>query len=328
MRRITLPANWGFAVLGLSLFSALVFSAPAQATPGSGAWPKEMIQASQNRIVLPVVMLSANMEPWLTRVNTYRSMAALGPVMNNPEWSLGAAAHARYIVATGTLLPYEDTLSPHYSPEGNLAAGFSLQLGQTSVNFTDNDTIDYWIRSPFQALALLDPQWTETGFGSHRATGGLYQTGAVLDVVRGFEETPQVTYPVFWPGNGSTTTLKTYSGYDDPNPLAHSNCANAQGLPIILQVGKGTSTVSLTTSTPTIIRLNGSPIFHCAFSEYEFTVPNDTDATEDGRLLLNQRDAVVMIPTNPLSAGAYSVTVTVLVDNVQRQYTWSFTVAN
>ncbi len=41
-----------------------------------------------------------------------------------------------------------------------------------------------------------------------------------------------------------------------------------------------------------------------------------------------QRDALVMMPTSPLTPGSYSVTATLLVDNVQRTYNWSFTIVN
>lgn len=329
MRRSNLPANWGFVAIGLTLFSALMFTGRVlPATGWRGPEPKDLAQAASNRIVLPIVMRFTSWQPWLNRINEIRQSAALPLIGSNVEWSAGAAAHARYIVNTSTLLPYEDSLSPHYSPEGNLAATFSLQLGQTTQNYSDLQAIDFWIRSPFQALSLLDPQWSESGFGSYRADGGLYDMAAVLDVVRGFQPTPAVTLPVYWPGNGGTLSLKDYSGADNPDPLKYPNCANARGLPIILQVGLGEATVSLTGSTPTIIKLNGSPINHCAFTASEFTIPSDQDATEAGRLLLNQRDAVVMMPTSPLATGSYAVTVTVLVDNVQRTYNWSFTIVN
>ncbi len=330
MRRSKLPADWGFAVVGLTLFSALMFSgqvAPASARRGPA--PKELDQALNRRLVLPSIMRFGSMQNWLNRINDFRIGSGLVPVSFNEDWSTGAAAHARYIVNTSTLLPYEDALSPFYTPEGNLAANFSLQLGQTTHTFTDLQAVEYWMRSPFQALSILDPQWNQTGFGSHRdAAGGLYKTGAVLDVVRGFDPAPPVAFPVYWPGQGASITLKEYSGSDNPDPRLYPNCAGVRGLPIILQVGLGPSTVSLTTSTPTVVRLNGSPLAHCAFSESEFSIPADTDATEAGRLLLNQRDAIVIIPSDPLAAGAYTVTVTVLVDNVQRTYNWSFTIVN
>ncbi len=330
MRRSKLPANWGFAVVGLSLFSALMFSGQvATAASGHGPAPKDLNQALTHRIALPQIMKFISTLGWLNRINAFRLASGLQPITENPEWSVGAAAHARYNVSTSTLLPYEDALSPFYTPEGNLAANFSLQLGQSSESYTDLQAVDFWMRSPFQALSILDPQWNTTGYGSYRsASGGVYHMSAVLDVIRGFDPAPPVAYPVYWPGAGSAINLKTYSGSDNPDPLQYPNCANVRGLPIILQVGLGSSSVSLTTQTPTIIRINGSPINHCAFSESEFTIPSDADATEAGRLLLNQRDAIVMIPTDPLANGSYSVTVTVLVDNVQRTFNWSFTVVN
>lgn len=330
MRRSKLPANWGFAVVGLTLFSALMFSgqtAPASAWRGPA--PKELDQALNRRLPLPAIMRFGSMQDWLNRINEFRVGSGLTPISSVIDWSAGAAAHARYIVNTSTLLPYEDALSPHYTPEGNLAANFSLQLGQTSSSFTDVQAVEFWMRSPFQALSILDPQWNQTGFGSYRdPLGGLYKTGAVLDVVRGFDPAPPVAYPVYWPGQGTSTRLKDYSGSDNPDPRLYPNCANARGLPIVLQVGLGASSVSLTTSTPTVIRINNNPINHCAFTETDFTIPGDADATEAGRLLLGQRDAIIMMPTDPLAAGTYTVTVTVLVDNVQRTYNWSFTIVN
>ena len=329
MRRSKLPANSSFAVLGLTLFSVLMFTGPAQAvTEGRGPAPKDMTQALPYRMRLPIVMLHQSGAEWQNRINRYRLASKLPPVYYNADWTYGAAAHARYIVNTGTLLPYEDPLSGHYTPEGNLAANFSLQMGQTTQNFSDAQVIDFWLRSPFQALSMLDPEWNQTGYGSYRAPGGLYQTGAVLDVVRGYDPAPAVTYPIYWPGNGVASNLKEYSGADNPDPLLFNNCPGSRGAPIILQVGNGSNTVAFTTSTPTIVLFNGGPIYHCAFSATEFSIPNDSDATSYGKQLLDQRDAVVIIPTNPLANGSYTVTITLLVNNVQRTFTWSFTVVN
>ena len=105
----------------------------------------------------------------------------------------------------------------------------------------------------------------------------------------------------------------------------------AQALSIDFGEGPGAPTFCATASNgvgPNTLCGNGSPINHCAFTASEFTIPTDQDATEAGRLLLNQRDALVMMPTSPLTPGSYSVTATLLVDNVQRTYNWSFTIVN
>jgi hypothetical protein len=65
------------------------------------------------------------------------------------------------------------------------------------------------------------------------------------------------------------------------------------------------------------------PLEHCVFDETTYTNP-DSGTQSTGRNVLNARDAIVLIPRNPLTAGAiYQVSITA---NGQT-YAWSFMVS-
>lgn len=313
--------------IGMVVFGWLIFSAPAAATITSRA-PAQTTPTPNTRIFLPLVGRDFVNLPWLNRLNGYRAQAGLPPLTENASWSNGAALHARYMVKTDQVTDYQLLQNPEYTPEGAEAARHSLLFGIGTVTTTDEAAIDLWLRSPFQAVSVLDPELRRTGFGSYReADGGIVQMAAALDVQRGWSDTPAPAYPVFWPGNGQTVSLRTYSGGDYPDPLRHPGCAGAQGLPIILQVGNGSLNVGLAASNPTLFRAGGSPLPHCAFTETTYDGGNPAD-TDYGRLLLGTRDAVVLLPKAPLSPGVtYTVTINATLNGAPQTYTWSFTVA-
>ena len=61
----------------------------------------------------------------------------------------------------------------------------------------------------------------------------------------------------------------------------------------------------------------------CEFDETNYTNP-DNSMQNLGRSVLNMRDAIILMPRNPLEAGlTYSVSITT--DGIT--YTWSFTVS-
>jgi hypothetical protein len=268
----------------------------------------------------------------LARVNEYRAQAELPMLTDDPDWSQGGALHARYMVKTDLVVASEDPVSfpDWFTTEGNQAAANSLLVGLADAAAGDASAIDLWMRSPFQALSILDPELRASGFGSYREADGGVQMAAALDVRRGWQASAPagITFPIRWPGPGRTVNLRTYGGYDAPDPTRHPGCAGHTGLPILLQVGDGTKEVSLTAPDPTVLSSGGSPLFHCVFSEADFSVPGNPGDTDYGRLLLGTRDAIVLLPKDPLAQGAaYTVAITATVDGVITPYTWSFTVA-
>ncbi len=328
--RVPLSYRYLLFALGMAAFAWLIFSAPAAGLPAAviARVQPQTTPTPTTRIFLPLVGRDFVNLPWLNHLNGYRAQAGLPPLSKNPAWSNGAALHARYMVKTDQVTDYQLVVNPAYTPEGAEAARHSLLFGISAVTTTDEAAIDLWLRSPFQALSILDPELRQTGFGSYReADGGAVQMAAALDVQRGWNDTPAPTYPVFWPGNGRTVSIRAYSGSDYPDPLRHPGCAGAQGLPIILQVGNGALNVGLAASNPTLLRTGGMPLPHCAFTETTYDGGNTTD-TSYGRLLLATRDAIVLLPKDPLTRGAtYTVTVNATLNGASQTYTWSFTVA-
>ena len=142
---------------------------------------------------------------------------------------------------------------------------------------------------------------------------------AVTDVRSGTVELPSsVTYPVFYPGDGSQTWIVRLSMHEWPDPYA--TCLGYEqptGPAIIMQLGTG----ELTPNVTAVAFANGDTVLEaCTYNETNYTNPN-AYAQEAGRSILNARDAVVIIPREQLIVGqTYTVFVTV---NGQT-YTWSF----
>lgn len=326
MRQVAIVRAMPF-FLGMSLFGWLVLTPPTAAEVPHRIDP-QITPTPPPKEYFPFIARDYSFN--LERVNRYRSQANLPALLDNPNWSYGASRHAYYMVKVNEATNYELTIYPEYSTEGSEAAANSNLLGSADVNFSTDQAIDYWMRSPFQALGILDPELQQSGFGAYReADGGNIQMAAVLDVRRGWVSgvPAGVTYPVRWPASGKTVNLRTYSGSDVPNPLSSPGCAGYQGLPILLQVGDGSNSVSFTTANPTLFRNGGSPLMHCVFHEASYVGGSSAD-TDLGRVLLDTRDAIVLIPKDPLTPGAiYTVAITATVNGTPTPYTWSFSVA-
>jgi pimeloyl-ACP methyl ester carboxylesterase len=258
---------------------------------------------------------------WLAWVNYYRATACLLPVVENAAWSAGDYKHAIYIVKNDELQHTEAPSNRWYTPEGRTAAENSNLAGSNRESETDRWAIDTWMQAPFHALGILDPHLTAVGYGSYREGDGGIEMGAALDVLSGFGLTPLATYPVMWPGSGATVPIRQHWG-ETPNPLTSCPGYKAKtGLPVILLLGRGDVTPSV---TATAFTHHGQPLQHCVFDETNY---RNSDAAEQeiGRSILAVRDAIVIIPRKPLEAGQmYGVSITT---NGQT-YTWSFSVSD
>jgi hypothetical protein len=172
-------------------------------------------------------------------------------------------------------------------------------------------------------VGIIDPRLATTGFGSYREAIGAWQMGAALDVLRGRGGLPGgVTFPLPFPKDGGHTWLTSYDGYEGPDPL--TSCPGyvaPSGPPLILQLGTGSITPSVTASS--LLR-NGTPVEHCVFDETNYVNP-DPGSQSLGRAILDGRDAIVIMPRNTLVVGAtYQASVT---SNAQTT-TWTFTVTS
>jgi hypothetical protein len=256
--------------------------------------------------------------PWLARLNVYRAMASLPPVVESPRLSRAAFQHARYMVMHGRVRHTESPSDAWFTRDGAAAAAVSNIAGSPRGSEPDSWAVDEWMQGPFHALGILDPALQQVGFGIYRGSTGPVQTGAALDVIRGRRAVPASTvYPVLWPGNGSFVLLTTHTG-EYPDPLA--SCPGflaPAGLPLIVQLGSGRAVPHVTGSW---IAEGTRAIEHCIFHQGTYKNP---DAVQQRlvRRILASRNAIILIPRTPLRPGARYRAV---VDVNRRRIEWTF----
>ncbi len=299
-----------FLLVGSILALTLTYST-ALAMPAT-------IQSGNSLVYLPIVVKPNSQPAWLSYLNSYRAIAGLPALTEDPTYSAGDYNHAVYTVKTGVLAHEENPSSPWYTPSGDLAAHNGNVMAGSSTSYTDEDAIDLWMQGPFHALGILDPHLQITGFGSYRAASGATQMAAALDVLRGRGNLPSsVVFPIRWPGDGATVPLSRYSGGETPNPLAKCGYTAPTGLPVILEIGDGSQTPAVDVGQSSF-KQGATALAFCIYDETSFA-----DGTTE-HAVLDSRDAIVLIPQQPLTPGS-TYTPTITTNDVT--YTWSFTVS-
>jgi uncharacterized protein YkwD len=248
---------------------------------------------------------------WLNQLNLWRITVGLPSLTENATWSAGDYNHSLYMVKNNLVTHYETVGVPYYTAEGDTASRNSnIQVNSTTTT-TDEQAIDWWMGAPFHAMGMMDPRLQATGFGSYRdSTTSPWQFGASVDTLRGLNLSAG-TWPVVFPGNGSTEPLRTYSGGEYPDPLqACPGYAMPSGLPLFIEVG---ANVHTTAGAVHSFTGNGAPLAHC--------VIDSTNAAVGSSLV--GRGGVIVIPQLPLQNGVRYV-VALTVNGVA--YTWAFTV--
>lgn len=259
-----------------------------------------------------------NDSDWLSRINLFRSLANLPPVSENPAWTDGAVKHSRYLVKNNTIGHDQAPDNPWYSPEG-AEAGSSSNAQTAGANATAASAIDSWMVAPFHGIGIIDPQLTQVAFGRYQE--GNSSSAATLDILRGLDDNrPSANYPIMWPASGQVLPLIEYGGGEWPDPLSGSGYNSPSGPPIYLQLGSGDVTPNVTASS---FQRGNIPLEHISFDETNYAHP-DSFAQSRGRATLDKRDAIVIMPKEPLIWGeTYTTSITV---NGQT-YAWSFEVA-
>jgi Cysteine-rich secretory protein family len=258
----------------------------------------------------PVTCSSPSSAGWLARLNFWRSTAGLPRLTENSTWSNGDYLHAVYMIKNQLITHYETVGIPYYTAAGALAAQDSNIEVMSSTSFTDEQAIDWWMGAPFHAMGMMDPRLKSTGFGAYREVRSGFEAGFALDVIHGNSFTGG-TFPVEWPGNGTTVPLRSYSGNEWPDPLqACSGYSMPVGLPVFIEVGGNVST----TATAVSFTGNGAALEHCVIDSHNTAVGS----------FLYARGGVIVIPRAPLKPGV-SYVVTLTVNGVL--HTWKFEVS-
>src|SRR5262249_16947398 len=235
---------------------------------------------------------------WLQRVNLYRSIAQLAGVSENTSLASGEQHHATYMVATDQIGHTESTSSPYYTTDGALAAQNSNVAGSTDPSAADAGFVDMWMQGPFHDLGIIDPRLVSSEFGiAHDSIGGV-RSAAALDVLRGRTGSlANVTFPVIYPANGTMLPVNSYTGGENPDPLARcSGFAPPTAPPLILQFS---STPSPAAGSPMASLTCGTTSYPtCVYNENSFPL----GSTE--RNILAMRHATIIIGRSPLPHGA------------------------
>ena len=302
-------------------------SAPALTPPGAGSPLTGAAAQAAARAYVPLIARGAGgmvTSSGIAHLSSLRALGNLPPVIENAAWSDGCWKHTRYMVKTNDVQHTEHPGNPWFTPEGFRAAQSSNLLGTSDETISDQAALDAWMTKPFHGVGMIDPRLSQSGYGSYREADGGVEMGACLDVLQGRHDAPpsSVRFPIMWPADGQTVPFRADSGGEYPDPLASCpGYAPPSGLPIYLQLAPGTEPLRVTAHSLT---QSGTVLDHCVYDATSYTNAADPAGQELGRLVLQMRNAVVIIPRVPLAPGAtYTVSITV---NGQT-HTWSFAVS-
>lgn len=260
---------------------------------------------------------------WLVYLNQFRTMANLPLLTENPDLTTGSIDHSRYMVINDKAIAHsENVTNPLYTPFGHSAArnGNLFATSQVQANYAW--AINFWVSGPFHLLGIIDPALKEVGYGQHNQELGAFRMAGVLDV-RALDnlDTPEnINYPIFFPGDGTETFIVKRSLYEWPDPLSACPGFSAPlGPAIVMMVGDGDKSPFV--SDYQVFR-NETPVDSCMFTENTYVNP-DAYAQQEGRSILDKRDAIIITPQEVLEGGA-TYTINIVVDG--QSYSWSFTV--
>jgi hypothetical protein len=291
----------------------------------------------------------STLEPeWLKRVNYYRAMVKLAPIVEDPELSKGDREHTIYIVKNyhdriengglGAEMHTEDPGSPGFTPEGLDAAKTSdmdVWSMRGAAGYADGAepspwgspawSIDGWMAIPFHRMPILNPQLASAGFGIYCeaeacAAGLNLLNGAQRKVVPG----AAAAGPIAFPPDGATVAIRSFEN-EWPDPL--TSCPGYEkpsGLAITVQLGNWMNT-HLTDYSVGRVNHDGSRTVAeaCGFDSTSYSNP-DAYSQELGRNVLKSYGTVVVIPRAPLDKGAkYAVSMTAN----GKSYNWTFSTA-
>lgn len=146
---------------------------------------------------------------WLEEANYLRRFfnAPVPQLTEDPALSRQLQLHAHYDTVNNTCGHSEDPSNPHYTVDGNNAAGSSvLWCGPAS----GAQAVAGWIRTPIHGEQVLNPQLTVTGFSDAAERAGMNTLTHAFDGAA-------TSNPLTWP-NGVDFPLRSYGGAESPDP--------------------------------------------------------------------------------------------------------------
>lgn len=250
------------------------------------------------------------------RMNFFRKIAGLEPVVLDEKLCAPCEAHAKYLLKNDGRVwsRGNDRIDPHdelkelegYSDEGRKAGKASIIAWVEPILAVNNHMEGHFHRVP-----ILDPALKRIGFGVQK--GGSYGWACVFDVISGLQgpktgevRPPSVIFPV---EDQKDVPTQYYDEMPDPIPQAKNKTA---GYPITVTFPLGKK---VTAATATLT--NGPK--KTAVEFWLSTPEKPADA-------LLQRNTICLMAKDPLALKTtYTVTVEAMVEGQAWTKTWSFT---
>jgi uncharacterized protein YkwD len=292
--------------------------------------------------------IPASGEPqWLTRVNYYRAMAKLAPIVEDPALSQGDREHTMYVVKNyhdaiehgglGAEMHTEDPGSPGFTPEGLDAAKtsdmdvWSMRGRSSDATYSSDSSawgspawsIDGWMAIPFHRMPILNPALTSAGFGIYCEAEACAAGLNLLNGVQRRIPSGPAERSIEFPPDGAAVPLSSFfNEWPDPR----TGCPGYEppsGLSITLQLGNWMDT-HLGKYSVARENVDGShtAVESCGFDSTSYSNP-DAYSQELGRNVLKSYGTVVLIPRAPLTKGTkYAVQM----NANGKQYDWTFSI--
>ncbi|MGB0060197.1 FHA domain-containing protein [Candidatus Binatus sp.] len=324
-------------------------TAPATPEPGTDSASRESSSApsainTQSASAPASSANPASAEPaWLARVNYYRAMVKLPPIVEDAAASSGDRAHTMYIVKNyhdaimssglGAEMHTEDPGKPGFTPEG-LEAAKSSDMDVWSMRGDAGEaggwgspewSIDGWMALPFHRMPILNPRLRSAGFGLYCESDAC---AAGLNLLKGSQgkmpAAAAASMPIEFPADGGTVAIRSFEN-EWPNPLTSCPGYTApSGLAITLQLGDWLDT-HLGDYSLARVNADGSrtAVVACGIDSNSYSNP-DAYSQDLGRNVLKSYGTVVIIPRAPLDKGAkYAVHLSAN----GKQYDWTFSIS-
>ncbi len=264
---------------------------------------------------------SVPVDEWLGFVNAFRTMAGVPPVQEDSGLTFGAQSHARYMVVHDRPIAHaEDPAFALYSPEGHIAGANGLIFATSQLQADHTWATNFFASGPFHLIPMIDPNLETVGFGAYNEDVGNFKMAGVLDVRSGLNQPSDPDlFPVKFPADGAETWVLRHSLYEWPDPTHHCGFTRPSGPPIVLMLGSGEGTPRV--SSYKVTSGSGQQLNVCMFNETNFR-GSDSAQQSTGRIIMDLRDAVVLIPQSQLAADStYNVEIQVNGET----HAWSFT---
>lgn len=268
----------------------------------------------------PVDAQAVPVDTWLGYVNTFREMANVPLVTEDEALTFGAQSHARYMVVHDRPIAHsEDPSLDLYSEAGNTAGKHGLIFATSQFQADHVWATNFWVSAPFHLVAFIDPYLETVGFGTYNQNVGNFKMAGVVDVRSGLKQPDgSQEYPIMFPADGAETWIVRHSLYEWPDSLPSCpGWSRPSGPPIVLFLGEGDITPAVSRYQ---IMENGNPLEVCMINETNFVSPNRAEQNT-GRTTLNLRDAIVLMPKNPLAINSEYF---VEIETNGELHSWSF----